>query len=125
MSVKESCKFAAQKLGVCADKCEEFVKDLIPKTHCIPAARDAVAACKKLIEQCRAHIASCKNPTCTTVSQVCIKAAEKAVEKATACADACAGAGSDADCKIVCKDCAQACRACMQSCQDCLQKVCA
>ena len=123
-NVKEACKFAMQKLGACAGVCDKFVKGEIPKNHCIPAARDAASACKKTIEACRAHVASCKNPGCADVCNASIKACEKAVEKSNACADAAGGGSSDSDNKIVCKDCAEACRAAMKACQDCMTKVC-
>lgn len=122
--VKDACKLSMQKLGACAGICEKYVKGDVAKQACIPPARDAASACKKTIEACRTHIASCKNNDCATVCNACIKACEKAVEKSNACADACAGAGSDSDCKIVCKDCADACRACLKSCQDCMTKAC-
>ena len=123
-SVKEVCKISIEKLKVCADKCDQHVKNLVPKNHCVQPAKDAIAASKQLIFACRGHLQSCKNPECKAVAIACIKSAEKVVEKATACIDACNGAGSDQDVIIVCKDCIEACKACIKNCEECAQKVC-
>lgn len=124
-SIKEICKSSMNKLSNAAKQCDEFVQGLIPKLHCVPAAKEAVAACKQMIGNCRHHLKACKNGACVNACNALIKASEKAIEKNTACIDACTGSSSDADCKTVCKDAANASRACLKSCQDCMSQACA
>jgi hypothetical protein len=125
VSIKDSCKSAIQRLTAAAKMCDEYIQNLVPKKHGIQAAQDAVAVCKKVIEDCRTHVKSCKNNECVTACQMTIRSCEKAVEKNTACIDAFTGSTPDSDCKTVCKDCADASRACIKACQDAMQKVCA
>lgn len=123
-SVKDLCKSGVPVLTKSADMCDKYVRGTEPKHHCVKPAQDVVAMCKKTIAELRSHTTSCKNSGCVALCQSSIKASEKAVEKNTACIDACMGAGSDNDCKIVCKDCADACRACIKAYQDCAQNAC-
>jgi hypothetical protein len=121
---KDACKSAVLKLEACAVICEKHVKAAALKKGCIQPAKDAIAASKQVIAQCRLHIKNCDSARCKALCAASIKAAEKAIEKCTACIDASGGMGSDADCIVVCKDCAVACRASLKACKECSEKMC-
>ncbi|MCX5923586.1 MAG: hypothetical protein NTU89_03380 [Candidatus Dependentiae bacterium] len=123
-SAKNACKIAILKLEACALMCEKHVKATASKKDCIQPAKDAIAASKQVIAECRLHIKNCDSAPCKALCSASIKAAEKAVEKCTACIDASGGMGSDSDCMIVCKDCAIACRASLKACKECSEKMC-
>jgi hypothetical protein len=122
--VKVDCKNLVPLLAACAQKCNEYVRDIVPKDHCIKPAQEVVKASKNMITVCRNHIKECKDSACIAVCKSLVSACEKAVEKSTACVDVCMGAGTDKDAQEVCQTCAQACRDCIKFCNDCLAKAC-
>jgi hypothetical protein len=101
-----------------------YVRDIIPKSHCLKPAQEVIQVTKNLITILRQHLKECKNSVCLSVCQPAIKTCEKVVEKCTACVDACMGSGSDQDAKEVCQDCHQACKDCIKACNECLGKAC-
>ena len=123
--VKADCRHLIPLLTACAEKCEEFVRGLVPKHHCVKPAQEVIQAAKNMIVVCRDHMKDCGNADCRTVCQETVRACEKAIEKSTACVDVCMGAGSDEDAKEVCADCAKACRDCIKACNNCIEKACA
>ncbi|MFA5998731.1 MAG: hypothetical protein WC747_01785 [Candidatus Babeliales bacterium] len=125
IEVKADCRHLIPLLTECAEKCDEYVRDLVPKHHCIKPAQEVIQVAKNMVVVFKDHIKECTNTICSTACHATMRACEKAIEKSTACVDVCLGAGSDEDAKIVCADCAQACRDCMKSCDDCVEKACA